>query len=97
MVEQPTHADLHASIARLDERVSGLNDRRQDRDAVLDARFLELKDETKALREDVAEIRDMIAEGRGGWKVIATASGVIGALGGMVGPTIIKKLFGAGM
>lgn len=42
-----------------------------------------LKDEVKALREDIGEIKHMLALQQGGWKAlvgIGTAAGAIGAL-----------------
>lgn len=94
MDREPTHRDLEVALGRLEERIRGMDARRGDRDLVLDARFVELKAESAQHRAELAEIKELMAQGRGGWKVIAAASGVVGTLGALVGAPLVKKLMG---
>lgn len=47
-----------------------------------------LKEEFKGLREDVSEIKDMLAQSKGGFRVLlwlgGLVAGVVGAIGGLL-------------
>ena len=49
-----------------------------------DAEISQLKDDMRALKEDVHEIKLMLSEAKGGWRVIMLIAGVAGTIGAML-------------
>ncbi len=47
-----------------------------------------LKDEVSAMRADLAEIKQMMAQAKGGWRTLMAVGGVAGA----VGAALVKML-----
>lgn len=93
-MDQPTHADLQRDLGRVEGRMGAMEESRRARDAVVDHRFDRIEAAAEATRRDVAEIKEMLAQGKGGWRVIAAAAGIFGMVAGWIGPTLAKKLFG---
>lgn len=55
-----------------------------------DAEIRTLKAEVHALRGDVAEIKQMLSEARGGWKTMMAVAGLSSSLGAMLSYMVTK-------
>lgn len=93
---ESTHRDIEVALGRLEERIHGMDNRRRDRDGVLDERYTQTRADIAVLQVQLTEIKGLLDQGRGGWKVIAIASGFVGAIGALVGPAVMKKFIGGG-
>jgi hypothetical protein len=53
-----------------------------------DAEIGQLKDDMRSMKEDVHEIKMMMSEARGGWKVILLISGMSATIGALLSKLI---------
>ncbi len=53
-----------------------------------DAEIGQLKDDMRTMKDDVHEIKMMMSEAKGGWKVILLISGISATLGAMLSKMI---------
>lgn len=93
-VDRVTHDELQRDLGRVEGRMEAMEVGLRARDAVVDDRFDRVEAVAEATRRDVAEMKEMLAQGKGGWRVIAAAAGIFGMIAGWIGPTLAKKLFG---
>ena len=59
--------------------------------AVLQNQFKTLQDEIVGMRTTLEEVRSMLAEARGGWKVLMLVGGAAAAVGGLL-PTLFSHI-----
>lgn len=53
-----------------------------------DAQIEALKDDMRLMKEDLIEIKEILSEARGGWKVAAILGGVSATVGAMVAKVV---------
>ena len=92
--ERVTHDELQRDLGRVEGWMEAMEAGRRARDGVVDDRFDRIEAASETVRRDVAEMKEMLAQGKGGWRVIAAAAGIFGMIAGWIGPTLAKKLFG---
>lgn len=92
--ERVTHDELQRDLGRVEGRMEAMEAGRLARNGVVDDRFDRIEAASETVRRDVAEMKEMLAQGKGGWRVIAAAAGIFGMIAGWIGPTLAKKLFG---
>lgn len=92
--ERVTHDELQRDLGRVEGRIEAMEAGRLARNGVVDDRFDRIEAASETVRRDVAEMKEMLAQGKGGWRVIAAAAGIFGMIAGWIGPTLAKKLFG---
>lgn len=92
--ERVTHDELQRDLGRVEGRMEAMEAGRRARDGVVDDRLDRIEAASETVRRDVAEMKEMLAQGKGGWRVIAAAAGIFGMIAGWIGPTLAKKLFG---
>ena len=92
--ERVTHDELQRDLGRVEGRMEAMEAGHRARDGVVDDRLDRIEAASETVRRDVAEMKEMLAQGKGGWRVIAAAAGIFGMIAGWIGPTLAKKLFG---
>jgi len=93
---EPSHGDLQRDLGRVEGRIDEMARARAARDEAVDGRFAALERELRGARADMGEIKETLAQGKGGWKVLVAAGGLVGAIAGAVMPMTVRKLFGGG-
>jgi molybdopterin biosynthesis enzyme len=53
-----------------------------------DAQIEALKDDMRVMKDDLMEIKEILSEARGGWKVAAILGGVSATIGALVAKTL---------
>jgi hypothetical protein len=57
-----------------------------------DAEITNLKEQVSAIRQDVSEIKVMLSEAKGGWKVLMAVGGIAAALSSAATSLIFKLM-----
>lgn len=87
MSAQPTHGDIERAMGRLEGIVGQVLEARSKRDEHVDARL-------DRIETDIREIRDLLANAKGGWKVLLIIGGIAGMAAGWIVPAAVKQFMG---
>ena len=78
---------LDRALGRLEGKLEEVLNDRQRRDEAVDDRL-------DRMEHDIREIRDLLANAKGGWKVLLIIGGIAGMAGGWIVPAFVKRMMG---
>ncbi len=82
-----TESSIDRALGCLEGKLEEVLSNRTTRDEQVDDRL-------DRIEHDLREIRDLLANAKGGWKTLLIIGGIAGTIGGWIVPTVLKKLIG---